>query len=231
MPGVQPRALQPCAVHAASLKTQSTQPQGSPESSSQRLGGGPTSATPIDASGTTHGPVVLSREPSPESFPPSIVRRKAVAVGPSDLRLPAPVLAYGGSGAGSPTRILHLSTQLRSVAGRPDFGPGLSGVAPRRSSFTHRSWRSQEQVAGQAGFDHKFPSLVANTERVQRFALPSTSNAVGGMEGQLPTLPALPDSATSIAQKMPNTDINQLAHRVYDLLVQRLVSERRRRGM
>jgi hypothetical protein len=141
---------------------------------------------------------------------------------PSESETSVPML--GGVVEGSPLRTLHRSAQvsLSRLSRQAEFPPWKGMSSAGQTSFTHRSVNSPEQQAIRfAGSD---------TERVQRFGLPSVGSAVNGVGTQMPTLP-LPQIAGSVTQKIPNPDLTQLANRIYDMLVRRLTSERQRRGI
>jgi len=61
--------------------------------------------------------------------------------------------------------------------------------------------------------------------------LPSLGGAIRGLESLVPVQPALQETRSSTTQAPTSADANQLANRVYDIIVRRLTSERQRRGM
>ena len=155
---------------------------------------------------------------------------------PFPLSVPTPPAASSTSvgTAADPTVLTNAVTVLaRPVRPLSATAIHLSGPVSRESALltapSHMSglWRRAPERLPGADRHNPSVSSLASPHLVQRaMAAPPA----GAGAGNPPALPSLGPN-TSKSQTLPAGDLNQLANRVYDLLVRRLAAEKQRRGL
>ena len=115
-------------------------------------------------------------------------------------------------------------TSQRDLQGRP--------IGVERVFSAHRAAQRPPGVAQGPAWHSGVPSdgLLPNLARIQRLPAPSITGSMAGTQSP-EALPELTQLQAGHNTTTPAPDLSGLADRVYDLLVQRLASERQRRGI